>query len=84
MFNWFKRKPKKVQILVVVDGDAHEPIDYSNKIDVDLATEVRAACNALAIKHDDNLIEDIAAELDHGRSYWHNESYCFDIITVEM
>ena len=75
---------KRIKVLVVIEGDNSEPVVYSNKIDVDLATEVRAACDVLAIKHDDKLIEDIVADLDHGRTYWHNENYGFDIITVEV
>lgn len=80
MFN----KPKKVQILVVVNGDAHEPIGYSNKIDVSLEAEICAACNALCIPCNAKLIEDIESELEHGRTYWYNENYGFDIITVEV
>lgn len=75
---------KSIKVLVVIEGDNSEPIVYNNKVDVSPETEIRAACNKLAIVYDDNLIEDIASELDHGRSYWHNESYCFDIITVEV
>lgn len=84
MFNWFKRKPKKVQILVVVNSDIHEPIDYSNKIDVKLETEIGAACIALAIEYDDKLIDDIAYNLRRGQTYCVNETYGFEIITVEV
>lgn len=89
IFKWFKRN-KSVKVLVVVNGDTHEPIDYKNKIDVDLKTEVRAACNDLAIEHDDNLINDIAEKLDAGETYWLAEkdatkmNYGFEVLDIKL
>lgn len=77
-----------MKILVVVDGDNSEPIAYSNKIDVSIETEVRAAINQLAIiKPDcyisqDEMVADIVSEIDHGRACWIFE-WCFDVITVD-
>lgn len=87
MFNWFKRKPKKVKILLVVNGDVHEPIDYSNKVDVDLKTEIHAACYDVGIEHDDKLIDDIARTLEAGETYYLHSvpvDYGFEVITVEV
>lgn len=78
-----------MKILIVVDGDNSEPIAYSNKIDVSIETEVRAAVNQLAIiKPDcydsqDKMVADIVSEIDNGRAYWIAEKWCFDIITID-
>jgi len=90
MFNWFNKK-KTVKILVVVNDDVkHAPIEYKNKIDVDLKTEIRAACSSLAISYDDKMINDIASALESGNTYWRAEhepskvDYGFEVIEIEV
>lgn len=78
-----------MKVLVVVDGSNSEPIAYSNKIDVSIETEVRAAINQLAIiKPDcyvsqDEMVADIVNAIEHGRAYWIAEKWCFDVIKVD-
>lgn len=84
MLNWLKRRPKKVKILAVVNGDASIPIDYWNKIDVSIETEVRAACNDLAIPADTKTVNDIAIALSSGETYWLMETWGFQIIDVDV
>lgn len=66
----FLFKPKKAQVLVVVNDDASVPVDYYNKIDVKMETEVRAACNALAIPVTSEQVVSIADTLTRGETYW--------------
>lgn len=84
MFNWFKKSPKKAKVLVVVNDDASVPVDYSNKVDVNLKVEVKAACESLAIPVMDTDIEKIVDALDKGESFWLRETWGFQIIEVEM
>lgn len=85
----FTKKIKKVRALVVVNEDLHEPIDYCNKIDVDIKTEVRAAANALAISISANDIAVIACTLANGNGYCYTDpidghKFGFDIVTIEV
>lgn len=86
MFKWFKRN-KSIKILVVVNSDTHEPIDYKNKIDVDLKTEVRAACYDVGIEHDEKLLDDIVRTLEAGNTY-HIDctpySYGFEVLEIKL
>lgn len=80
----FLFKPKKVQVLVVVNNDASIPVDYYNKIDVKLETEVRAACNALAIPATSEQVASIADMLTRGETYWLEKTWGFQVICVEI
>ena len=82
MFSWFKKSPKKVKVLVVVNDDANVPVDYCSKVDVELETEVRAACNSLSIPTMDGDIEKIVESLRRGESYWLRETWGFQVIEV--
>ena len=83
MFSWFKKSPKKLKVLVVVNDDASVPVDYCNKVDVKLETEVRAACQSLAIPVMNIDIEEIVRALNRGESYWLRETWGFQVIEVE-
>ena len=82
MFNWFKKSPKKVKVLVVVNDDASVPVDYCSKVDVELETEVRVACNSLSIPMMDGDVEKIVESLRRGESYWLRETWGFQLIEV--
>ena len=82
MFSWFKKSPKKVKALVVINGDASVPVDYCSKVDVKLETEVRAACNSLSIPTMDGDVEKIAESLRRGESYWLRETWGFQVIEI--
>lgn len=75
---------KSIKVLVVVNGAASSPIAYSSKVNSSLEDEIRTACNELDIENDNALIDDIENEILHGRVYWHDETYCFDVIPVEL
>lgn len=83
MFNFFNRK-KKVKVLVVVDNDSSVPIDYYNVVDVNLVTEIKAACNALAIPAAIDTIDSIADVLRSGETYWLEKTWGFQVIEVEV
>lgn len=70
------------KVLVVVVGDSNKPVQYSNKVDVDLKTEIRAACDSLAIPHDDDFVNVIASYLENGDAYWFEEAYGFQLIEI--
>ena len=84
MFSWFKKNPKKVKALVVINGDASVPVDYCSKVDVELETEVRAACNSLSIPTMDGDVEKIAESLRRGESYWLRETWGFQVIEIAV
>lgn len=81
MFNWLKRQ-KTVRLLVVVDNDSSIPVDYCNKIDVPMTTEVRAACNALAIPATAEQISVIGDTLRNGETYWFEKTWGFQVLTA--
>lgn len=85
----FTKKVKKIRALVVVNEDPHVPIDYCNKIDVDIETEVRAAANALAISMSADDIAVIVYNLASGNGYCYTDpidghKFGFDIVTIEV
>ena len=82
MFSWFKKSPKKVKVLVVVNDDASAPVDYCSKVDVELETEVRVACNSLSIPTMNGDVEKIVESLRRGESYWLRETWGFQLIEV--
>lgn len=78
----------KIKVLIVVDSENPEPIRYSNKVDVNLQTEIRAALTDLAHSYSPDLVEEIEQDLLHGRSHWLEEQmtdpvYCFNLITLD-
>ena len=84
MFSWFKKNPKKVKALVVINGDASVPVDYCSKVDLKLETEVLAACNSLSIPTMDGDVEKIAESLRRGESYWLRETWGFQVIEIAV
>ena len=78
----------KIKVLVVINSEDTEPIRYSNKVDVDLQTEICAALTELAHPYSPELVEEIEQDLLHGRAHWLEEKltdpvYCFDLITLD-
>lgn len=87
MFKFFKRKLKKTQVLVVINGNASVPVDYSvrlSKINDSLKTEVQVACSVLSISLTHEEIEKIVDALKHGESYWLNETWGFQILEIDI
>lgn len=87
MFKFFKRKSKKTQVLVVINGNASVPVDYSvrlSKVNDSLKTEVQVACSVLSIPTTHIEIEKIVDALKHGESYWLNETWGFQILEIEI
>ena len=87
MFKFFKRKLKKTQVLVVINGNASVPVDYSvrlSKINDSLKTEVQVACSVLSISLTREEIEKIVDALKHGESYWLNETWGFQILEIDI
>ena len=70
-----------MKILVVTNPEAVDSIHvYSAKCSQNLRNDVLAALVELKLRVD--LIDHITNELEHGRNYWLNEIYCFDLICV--
>ena len=70
-----------MKILVVTNPEAVDSIHvYSAKCSQNLRNDVLAALVELKLRVD--LIDRITNELEHGRNYWLNEIYCFDLICV--
>ena len=70
-----------MKILVVTNPEAVDSIHvYSAKCSQNLRNDVLAACVELKLRTD--LVDRIVNELEHGRNYWLNELYCFDLICV--
>ena len=87
MFKFFTRKPKKTQVLVVINGNASVPVDYSvrlSKVNDSLKTEVQVACSVLSISITHEEIEKIVDALKHGESYWLNETWGFQILEIDI
>lgn len=84
----FTKKNTEVKAIVVVNKDLHEPIDYCNKIDVDIKTEIRAACNQLALNANEDEVLRISKSLESGHGYLYidldGSEYGFDIITIKI
>lgn len=76
----------EIQILEVVNGDAHHPIVFSCKLDngcsLNDAIEMFFKENGI----EDQLTDDVKTELQHALRdsdvYWHDELYCFQMITI--
>lgn len=87
MFKFFKRKSKKTQVLVVINGNASVPVDYSvrlSKVNDSLKTEVQVACSVLSIPTTHIETEKIVDALKHGESYWLNETWGFQILEIDI
>lgn len=87
MFKFFKRKSKKTQVLVVINGNASVPVDYSvrlSKVNDSLKTEVQVACSVLSISLTHEEIEKIVDALKHSESYWLNETWGFQILEIDI
>ena len=70
-----------MKILVITNPEAVDSIHvYSAKCSQNLRNDVLAALVELKLRVD--LIDRITNELEHGRNYWLNETFCFDIICV--
>ena len=70
-----------MKILVVTNPEAVDSIHvYSAKCSQNLRNDVLAALVELKLRTD--LVDRIVNELEHGRNYWLNEIYCFDLICV--
>lgn len=70
-----------MNVLVVTNPEAVDSIHvYSTKCSQNLRNDVLAACVELKLRTD--LVDRIVNELEHGRNYWLNEIYCFDLICV--
>ena len=70
-----------MKILVVTNPEAVNSIHvYSAKCSQNLRNAVLAACVELKLRTD--LVDRIVNELEHGRNYWLNEVYCFDLICI--
>ena len=82
MFSQFKKRPKKIKVLVVINGDTSVPVNYCSKVDAKLETEVRAACDSLSIPTMDGDVEKIVEALKRNESYWLCETWGFQIIEV--
>ena len=68
-------------MLIVVDGDAHEPVIYWHVIDDDTDKEVAKACAIIGIDPKDET-EDIVDAIDNDEAYWYKERFGFQIIPV--
>ena len=87
MFKFFKRKSSKTQVLVVINGNASVPVDYSvrlSKVNDSLKTEVQVACSVLSISITHEEIAKIVDALKHGESYWLNETWGFQILEIDI
>lgn len=82
IFSRFKKSPKKIKVLVVINGNASVPVDYCSKVDAKLETAVRAACNSLSIPTMVGDVEKIVEALRRSESYWLCETWGFQIIEV--
>lgn len=77
-----------MDILIVTNPEAIESIHvYSAKCSQNLRNDVRAALIELDLCDEpgtyvDGVIDEITNELEHGRNYWFNETYCFEMIPV--
>lgn len=70
-----------MNVLVVTNLEAVDSIHvYSAKCSQNLRNDVLAALVELKLRTD--LVDSITNELEHGRNYWLNEIYCFDLICV--
>ena len=72
-----------MKILVVTNPEAVGSIHvYTAKCSTNLKNDVFAALFELNLGNNAKLLDDIANELEHGRNYWLNETFCFDLICV--
>ena len=87
MFKFFERKSSKTQVLVIINGNAGVPVDYSvrlSKVNDSLKTEVQVACSVLSISLTHEETEKIVDALKHGESYWLNETWGFQILEIDI
>lgn len=71
-------------MLLVINGEANEPVCYSSKIVDDIVKEVDKACIELDIDNSEDEVRAIANYLESGSVAWTNdEVYCFQIIPVK-
>lgn len=75
-------KDSSIKVLTVINGEAEFPHCYTARCTDDLKADVELAFKELLIKVDAKVVEDVVQELIHGRVYWYDELYCFDIIDV--
>ena len=77
-----------MNILIVTNPEAIESIHvYSARCSQNLRNDVIAALVELDLRVEpgedvDVVIDEITNELEHGRNYWFNETYCFEMIPV--
>ena len=77
-----------MNILIVTNPEAIGSIHvYSAKCSQNLRNDVIAALVELDLRVEpstdvDVVIDEITNELEHGRNYWFNETYCFEMIPV--
>lgn len=72
-----------MNILIVTNPEAVESIHvYSAKCSLNLKNDVYAALYELNLGGGIAVLDDIVNELEHGRNYWLNETYCFEVIPV--
>ena len=77
-----------MDILIVTNPEAIGSIHvYSAKCSQNLRNDVHAALIELDLCDEhgtdvDVVIDEITNELEHGRNYWFNETYCFEVIPV--
>lgn len=76
------QKDPSIKVLTVINGEAEYPHCYTARCTDDLKEDVELAFKELSIKVDARVVEDVVQELLHGRVYWYDEIYCFDIIPV--
>ena len=76
----------EIQILEVVNCDAHHPIVFSCKLDDDwsLSDAIEMFFKENGIE--DQLTDEVKTEMQYalcdGDVYWHNELYCFQIVII--
>ena len=69
-------------MLIVVYGDAHEPVIYWHIIDDHTDKEVAKACATIGIDPNYDETEDIVYAIDNDEVYWYKERFGFQIIPV--
>ncbi len=73
-----------IKILTVINGKSECPNQYAVQCTDDLENDVRKAFEELSLTASNDVVEDIVQDLLHGRSYWYDELYCFEIIPVKL
>lgn len=70
-------------MLLVVDGDAHQPVIYYERMKDDTRHEVEKACVIVGINPDEDVTNDIVLVLEADEVYWYADRWCFQIIPIK-